>query len=99
MFGESKRSDISAGLDQSVLMAETDLDTVAVLACRTEAAADVVRQFLKVNGVDCITPFIFSVYPQLAWVEGYHVQVSKADEARARELLSAMDRNDVAPLD
>ena len=68
-----------------------------VVVCRSQATADLVAATLAAYGIPAST-MPSSPYPSLDWVEGYRVAVPDAFEARARELLAALeDRDDVAP--
>lgn len=69
-----------------------------VAVCATAAAADVVAATLAAHGIRASTIAYTHVYPSVAWAEGYRVSVAAHEQGAARELLRALDRDDVAGL-
>ncbi|MFT5564036.1 MAG: D-aminopeptidase [Myxococcota bacterium] len=71
----------------------------AVAVAATPAAAEVVATMLQVHGLQAWTEAYAAVYPSVAWVEGYRVQVAAGDLDEALRVLHALDRTDTAVLD
>lgn len=69
-----------------------------LVVCTTQAAADFVAATLAANGLSAWTQWTYAVYPSLGWVEGYRVTVDADQEEAARDLLQALERDDVLPV-
>lgn len=70
-----------------------------VAVARTAAAADLVTTMLQAHGLQAWTEAYAGVYPSVEWVEGHRVLVAETDEATARSVLEALDRDDAQAID
>lgn len=69
-----------------------------VVLASSAATAEFVAATLAIHGIRASTAVFDRMHPSLDWVRGYRVSVAVGEEARARELLAALEgRDDVAP--
>ena len=76
-----------------------EIQVQPIVVCRSEAAAEFIAATLATHGVQAQTRAYFHAYPSVDWVEGYSVSVQLEDEARARQLLADLSRDDAVLLD